>query len=137
MWVIRCGFSGNSIERSYWHIPDLSVGQGIEKVTSWSVAKHIHRGGDLGKSSFGSRAKAAARRIFKAKRSGSSIIPGASGFPTQNVYRIYQESRRLTAKFEKGVPNFNDGVPPRIAPSVSPNRQSRIKSQPFHIKSEY
>jgi len=82
----------------------------------------------LGKSGPGARA----RRNFN-KGSGSSIIPGASGYTPQHIYRIYKESGRLQAlppKIEAGVPNFNDGVPPRIAPSVSPNRQGRIKSQP-------
>lgn len=86
----------------------------------------------------GARAKADARR--NAKGSGSSIIPGASGYTPQHTYRIYKESGRLPApqtKIEAGVSNFNDGVPPRIAPSVSPNRQGRIKSEPLRIKSEH
>ena len=39
---MRGGFSADSIKRSYRHIPDLPVDQGIQKVTGWSVAKHIH-----------------------------------------------------------------------------------------------
>ena len=42
------GFSGNSIERSYVNIGNISVGQGIEKVTGWSVVKHIHHAPDFG-----------------------------------------------------------------------------------------
>nr|YP_003734626.1 hypothetical protein KrfoC_p116 [Kryptoperidinium foliaceum]ADI40411.1 hypothetical protein [Kryptoperidinium foliaceum] len=97
------------------------------------------RCGDLGKSGPGARAKADARRNFN-KGSGSIIIPGASGYTPQHHYRIYKESGRLPApqtRIEAGVPNFNDGVPPRIAPSVSPNRQGRIKSQPLKVKSEH
>ena len=70
------------------------------------------RSGELGKgSSPGARAKADARRNFN-KGSGSSIIPGASGYTPQQIYRIYKESGRLPApqtKIEAGVPNFNDG----------------------------
>ena len=88
------------------------------------------RCGDLGKFGPGARAKGDARRNFN-KGSGSSIIPGASGYTPQHTYRIYKESKVA------GVSNFNDGVPPRIAPSVSPNRQGRIKSEPLRIKSEH
>jgi hypothetical protein len=111
------------------------------------------RGGDWQRQSGpGGRARADARRNFKPKsldyyknknfKSGSSIIPGASGYTPQHIYRIciYKESGRLQAplsEIEAGVPKFNDGVPPRIAPSVSPNRQGRIKSQPLRIKSEH
>lgn len=45
---IRGGFNADSIKRSYRHIPDLFVGQGIQKVTSWSVAKHIHHSPEFG-----------------------------------------------------------------------------------------
>ena len=81
--------------------------------------------GDFRKSGPGARAKTDARRNYN-KRSGSTIIPGASGYTPQHIYRIYKESGRLQGPppiIEAGVGNFNDGVPPRIAPSVSPNRQ--------------
>ena len=45
---MRGGFSADSIKRSYRHIPDLPVGQGIQKVTGWSVAKHIHHAPKFG-----------------------------------------------------------------------------------------
>lgn len=97
------------------------------------------RCGDLGKSGPGPKAKANARKNFN-KGTGSSIIPGASGYTPQHVYRIYQKIGRLPApqsKIEAIVQNSNEGAPHRIAPSVSPNRQSRIKSQPLKIKSQH
>lgn len=116
---------------------------GNQQISEGSKSALIIRSGDgdLGKSKSGpgARAKAAARRNFN-KKSGSSIIPGASGYTPQHIYRIYKESGRLkapTTKIDTGVPNFNDGVPPRIVPSVSPNRQGRIKSQPLRIKSKH
>jgi len=38
---------------------------------------------------------------------------------------------------KSGVPNFDEGLPPRIDPSFSPNRQVRIHTQPLHLKSEH
>lgn len=93
----------------------------------------------MGKSKLGPRAKADARRNFN-KRSGSNIIPNASRYTPQHIYRIYKESGKLPAsqpKIEAGVTNFNDGVPSRIAPSVSPNHQGRMKRQPLRIKSQH
>jgi len=112
---------------------------GNQQISEGSKSALEVRCGDFRKSGPGARAKADARRNFN-KGSGSSIIPGASGYTPQHIYRIYKESGRLQApppKIEAGVENFNDGVPPRIAPSVSPNRQGRIKSQPLRIKSEH
>ena len=72
------------------------------------------------------------KSIKKHKGSGRSIIPGASAYTPQQIYRISKEIGRFPApqtKIEAEVPNFNNGVPPRIVPSVSPNCQDRIKSQ--------
>ena len=117
----------------------IKTGSGIlisnQQISEGSKSALEVRCGDFRKSGPGARAKADARRNFN---KGSGIIPGASGYTPQHIYRIYKESGRLQApKIGARVPNFNDGVPPRIAPSVSPNRQGRIKSQPLRIKSEY
>lgn len=89
------------------------------------------RCGDFRKSGPGARAKADAQRNFN---KGSGIIPGASAYTPQQVYQLYKGSG---TKIAARVTNLNEGVPPRIAPSVSPNRQDRINSQPLRIKSEH
>ena len=99
------------------------------------------RGGNLGKSGPGPRAKVDARNN-KGSGSASSIIPGASAYTPQHVYRLYRETSRRerqvpTTQTHGGKPNADDGPTPRVAPSVSPNRQCRITSEPLKIKSEH
>lgn len=113
----------------------IKTGSGLlisnQQISEGSKSALEVRCGDSRKSVPGARAKADARRNFNKE---SRIILSASGYTPQHIYRIYKESG---IKIGAGVPNFNDGVPPRIAPSVSPNRQGRIKSQPLRIKSEH
>jgi len=45
---VELKMTSRSIERSYSHIQDLPVGQGTQKVTAWSVVKHIHHAPDFG-----------------------------------------------------------------------------------------
>lgn len=124
----------------------IKTGSGIlisnQQISEGSKSALEVRCGDSRKSGPGARAKADCRRNMKAGKfsSGSTLISGASGYTPQHIYRIYKESGILPApqsRIEAGVPNLNDGVPPRIASSVSPNRQGRIKSQPLKIKSEH
>ena len=95
------------------------------------------RCGDLGKSGPGPKAKAEARRNSN-KGSGSNIIQGVSAYTPQYSFHIYHKKGGLPSsqsKIEAGVSNFNDGLTPRIAPTVAPNRQNRMNSQPLRIKS--
>ena len=117
----------------------IKTGSGIlisnQQISEGSKSALEVRCGDFRKFGPGGRAKADARRN---SNKGSVIIPGASGYTPQHVYRVYKESGRLQEpKIGAEVSNFNDGVPPRIASSVSSNRQDRIKSQPLKIKSEH
>jgi hypothetical protein len=99
------------------------------------------RSGDLSKSGPGARAKTDAQQNFNNKTSGSPIISGASGFVPRQGYGMQNYNKdnfklqTPLTKMEAGVPNFNDKV--RMPPSVLPNRQSRINSQPLRIKSEH
>jgi len=61
------------------------------------------RGGGLGKSGPGPRAKAAARR--NVKNSGSFLIPGANGFVQQRTYCRYHENAPLSCKPRVKVSN--------------------------------
>ena len=63
------------------------------------------RGGALGKSGPGARAKADASRNFKAKNSGSILIPGANGFVLQNIYCRYHENAPLSCQNQANVNN--------------------------------
>ena len=67
-----------------------------------SERRILVRGGDLGKSGPGPRAKAAAR--INAQSSGSFLIPGADGFMPSGNFRAYQNplSARRPGKIQKG-----------------------------------
>jgi len=75
--------SGVVIEMKNWHNQKTSE--------ALKLALEV-RSGDLGKAGPGARAKADAKSHFKAKGSGSSVIPGANGFVPQNVYCQYHKS---------------------------------------------
>jgi hypothetical protein len=75
------------------------------------------RSSDLGKAGPGARAKADARRHFKAKGSGSSIIPGVYGFVPQNTYCLYHKSDpplscKSSVKVSKSPSQGNGNNPP-------------------------
>ena len=65
-------------------------------------------GRDQSKAGPGARAKANARKHFKAKGSGSTIISGANGFVPQNSYCRYYENAPLSCNRNPRVA-FSDG----------------------------
>lgn len=90
------GTSNQNIENNCTRVKTGS-GTVIEIKTSVESSEALKsalgtRGGELGKSGPGTRAKADARRNFKAKGSGSIIIPAVGGFVPQNSYCQYHKS---------------------------------------------
>jgi hypothetical protein len=96
------------------------------------------RNGDLGKSGPGPRGKADARKNFKAKGWGSTILPGVEGFLPQNIYCHYHENAPLSCKPRVKVLDgqFQDdgNNPPPEAPEDSQFDPSQYKGGPSPFK---
>ena len=121
MWSVNLGF-GKSIQSysSFLKEPKTAI---VRVVESPSLVSSIIRGGDLGKSGPGPRAKADAARNAR-KTGGGSLF--AQGFTPQRQYYSYHKNNPLSCRNHATLKNnpFDNNQDPRVG-----NNAAKTNSQ--------